>query len=140
MSVTSGRRKEKIVYEDIPIIVSPTVNPVEEDVEVVVTTPTGSLLISPNEVKPVKVILAEDKPENEGFLEIVKPLASMYTPGKIIYGPKNPVLDVEDMQSAMTTENAITDLESKPTIPIEEEVSGWGRVFGSKSKKIIRGS
>ena len=137
MSHRLVRRKEKVVYEDIPVIGVPNV---EVDVqEKDDTVPTISKVIIPN--IPSGPIITLDTVKHEGALEPMKRLAEKYTVMPVITAKNVPIQDlIEEEVKTESTKSAIINVEDIPTEPIDESLPGYGKIFGGKKKEPIKGA
>lgn len=137
MSHRLVRRKEKVVYEDIPVI---GVDNVEVDVqEKEDTTPTVSRVIVPN--APLGPIITLDTVKHDGALEPMKRLAEKYTVAPVVTIKNVPIQDlIEAEVKTESTKSAIINVEDIPTEPIDESLPGYGKIFGGKKKEPIKGS
>lgn len=135
MSARLARRKEKVTYEDIPVVTQQTVPPKDLDTEPIWTTPTvgGVVTTAPN---PSRVI-TNDNVEHEGYLEPMKRVAAQYKAAPLVSPPVPPPVELNDEKPIQPTKPTVVDVKDRASEPIDETIPGYSKIFGGKKKEPI---
>lgn len=129
-----ARRKQKIVYEDDPVVAPPK-PPVQDEPDEVVTHVTRGG-VRPEPTPETKV--GPTSAKHQGITELMERAAAIasHNPKPQVIGIKSVVLDdPQTVASNKPTANRV-DVEERVTSPIDESVPGYGNVIGGKEKRV----
>jgi hypothetical protein len=130
-----ARRREKVVYEEIPIVTQQSIPPKDLDTEPIWTAPTVGGVVTTNP-SPSRIV-TNDNVENEGYLEPVKRVAAQYKPAPIVSIPTPPPTSLDGEEEAKPTSSKVINITDIPREPIDESIPGYSKIFGGKKKEPI---
>ena len=136
LSARLARRKEKVTYEDIPVVTQQTVPPKEEPQRLGDTVPTMGGVVIPNAPAPSRII-TNDTVEHEGYLEPMKRVAAQYKAPPTVSIPIPPKVDLEDDRPVQPSRSTVTNVQDIPREPMDETLPGYPKIFSGKKKEPV---
>jgi hypothetical protein len=128
------RRKQKPPeYEDDPVFSPPKIE--DEPHERVATMQTKPTVI-PDKPDGDLPVMGDNTAKTRGFDEVWGKVANKYRPPPIISPPKVPERLFETDENPLVYAPKVTNVERIVTVPTDEVVEGWGKVFGHKEKEV----